>query len=86
MQTQIAAVSAGICQGEPVLDLSDREREDCEVAVEIFMTGSGEIVDMVRLGEGRPFTKAEMEKLLSLCKKGTGKLCREEKKITGELA
>ena len=36
-------------------------------------------------GEGRPFTKEELTRLMSLAKKGTAKLCREQKKIIGEI-
>ena len=85
MGTQIAAVSAGICQGEPVLDPGEKELSQAEAVLTVWMTGQGEILQVYRTGEGRPISKGEMEKLLSLCKKGTGKLCREQKKITGEL-
>ena len=44
-----------------------------------------EFVEVQGTGEGRPFKKDELQKLLSLGRKGTAKLCREQKKITGEL-
>ena len=49
------------------------------------MTEKAEFVEIQGTGEGRPFTKEELNKLMSLARRGTGKLCREQRKITGDL-
>lgn len=85
LKSQVSAVSAGIYHGEPVLDLCYDEDSNADVDFNVVMTGDGDIVEVQGTGEGRPFKKEELAKMLSLCKKGNAKLCREQKKITGEL-
>lgn len=85
LRTQVSAVSAGIYEEEAVLDLNYAEDSHAIVDCNLVMTGEGEFVEVQGTGEGRPFKKDELQKLLSLGKKGTAKLCREQKKITGEL-
>ncbi len=85
LRTQVSAVSAGIYEDEAVLDLNYAEDSHAIVDCNIVMTGDGEFVEVQGTGEGRPFKKDELQKLLSLGRKGTAKLCREQKKITGEL-
>lgn len=84
LTSHVAAVSAGIFEDEAVLDLNYAEDSNAIVDCNIIMTGEGEFVELQGTGEDRPFTKDELQKLLSLGKKGTAKLCREQKKITGE--
>lgn len=85
LRTQVSAVSAGIFEDEVILDLNYAEDSHAIVDCNIVMTGNGEFVEVQGTGEGRPFQKDELQKLLSLGRKGTAKLCREQKKITGEL-
>lgn len=85
LRTHVSAVSAGIFEDEAVLDLNYAEDSHAIVDCNIIMTGEGEFVEVQGTGEGRPFKKDELQKLLSLGRKGTAKLCREQKKITGEL-
>lgn len=85
LRTQVSAISVGIYEGDAVLDLNYAEDSNAIVDSNIVMTGEGEFVEIQGTGEGRPFTKEELSKLVSLGKKGTAKLCREQKKITGEL-
>lgn len=85
LRTHVSAVSAGIYQDEAVLDLNYAEDSRAIVDCNIVMTGEGEFVELQGTGEARPFKKDELQKLLSLGRKGTAKLCREQKKITGEL-
>ncbi|MGE4548447.1 MAG: ribonuclease PH [Intestinibacillus sp.] len=85
LRTHVSAVSAGIFENEAVLDLNYAEDSHAIVDCNIVMTGEGEFVEVQGTGESRPFQKDELQKLLSLGRKGTAKLCREQKKITGEL-
>ncbi len=82
---QVSAVSAGIWEGEPILDLAYAEDSHAIVDANFVMTEKAEFVEIQGTGEGRPFTKEELNKLMSLARRGTGKLCREQRKITGEI-
>lgn len=86
LTSQVSAISVGIYEDEPILDLDYAEDSNAIVDCNIVMTGAGDFVEIQGTGEGRPFTKEELNKLISLGKKGTAKLCREQKKITGELS
>lgn len=82
---QVAAVSAGIWNDEPILDLAYEEDSHAIVDANFVMTEKGEFVEIQGTGEGRPFTKEEYTRLMSLARRGTAKLCREQRKITGEV-
>lgn len=62
----VAAVSVGVWQGEPVLDLSYTEDSRAEVDMNVVMTGSGEFVEVQGTAEKGTFSKAEMDRLLEL--------------------
>lgn len=81
----VSAVSVGVFEDEAVLDLNYAEDSHAIVDCNVVMTGAGAFVEVQGTGEGRPFSKEELTKLLSLGKKGTAKLCREQKKIIGNL-
>lgn len=82
---QVAAVSAGIWNDEAILDLAYEEDSHAIVDANFVMTEKGEYVEIQGTGEGRPFTKEELTRLMSLARRGTAKLCREQRKITGEV-
>lgn len=82
---QVAAVSAGIWNDEPILDLAYEEDSHAIVDANFVMTEKGEFVEIQGTGEGRPFSKEELNRLMSLARRGTAKLCREQRKITGEI-
>ena len=70
----VAAVSVGIFQREPILDLSYAEDSKAEVDMNVVMTGSGKFVEVQGTAETGSFTKEEMDTLLSLAQKGIEKL------------
>lgn len=82
---QVAAVSAGIWNDEAILDLAYEEDSHAIVDANFVMTEKGEFVEIQGTGEGRPFTKEELTRLMSMARRGTAKLCREQRKITGEV-
>lgn len=84
LRDTVSAVSAGVVEDEAVLDLCYAEDSRAQVDCNLVMTGSGQLVEIQGTGEERPFSREELLRLLSLGKKGTAKLCREQKKITGE--
>ena len=77
----VAAVSVGILDGEPILDLNYDEDSMCEVDMNIIMTGRGRFIEIQGTAEREPFGKEDMNKLLTLAKKGIGELIGIEKKV-----
>ena len=70
----VAAVSVGIVQGAPLLDLEYGEDSTCDTDMNVVMTGSGGFVEVQGTAEGQPFTRAEMDRLLALAAKGIADL------------
>jgi len=75
----IAAISVGIYQGEPVLDLDYPEDSGCDTDMNVVMTGSGGLVEIQGTAEGAPFTRAEMNVLVDLAEGGIAKLVALQK-------
>ena len=70
----VAAVSVGIVQGTPMLDLEYVEDAGCDTDMNVVMTGSGGFVEVQGTAEGTPFTRAEMDALLGLADQGIREL------------
>jgi ribonuclease PH len=70
----VAAVSVGIVDGEPRLDLEYVEDSACDTDMNVIMTASGRFVEVQGTAEGEPFSEGEMQALLMLAKKGVGEL------------
>ncbi|MES2783996.1 MAG: ribonuclease PH [Pseudomonadota bacterium] len=70
----VAAVSVGIVQGLPLLDLEYVEDVSCDTDMNVVMTGAGHFVEVQGTAEGVAFTRAEMDELLRLAEKGIGEL------------
>jgi ribonuclease PH len=80
---QVAAISCGVFNGHPVLDLDYEEDSNAEADANFVLTGSGDIVEIQATGEKRGFSEAEFEALFSLAKKGIGELCTLQRAATG---
>ncbi|HBU28552.1 MAG TPA: ribonuclease PH, partial [Thiobacillus sp.] len=70
----IAAVSVGVVQGQPVLDLDYVEDSDCDTDMNVVMTGNGGIVEVQGTAEGAPFSRATLEALLDLATTGIARI------------
>jgi len=70
----VAAVSVGIVQGTPLLDLEYVEDSACDTDMNVVMTGAGHFVEVQGTAEGVAFSRAEMTALLDLAEKGIGEL------------
>jgi ribonuclease PH len=70
----VAAVSVGIVQGTPMLDLEYVEDAGCDTDMNVVMTGSGGFVEVQGTAEGVPFSRAEMDALLGLADQGIREL------------
>ena len=71
---QVAAVSCGVCEGQPVLDLDYEEDSSAEADSNFVLTGAGTIVEIQATGEKRGFTRAEFERLFQLAEGGCAEL------------
>jgi ribonuclease PH len=76
----IAAISVGIYQGNPVLDLDYVEDSDCDTDMNVVMLGSGHFVEVQGTAEGHPFSREEMDALLELAKHGITQLVQMQQK------
>jgi ribonuclease PH len=74
LRDHIAAISCGICNGTPVLDLDYAEDSEAETDANFVMTGSGHIVEVQGTAEKTPFSEEQLLALLALARKGVGKL------------
>ncbi len=70
----VAAISVGIVQGTPLLDLEYTEDSACDTAMHVVLTGAGHFVEVQGTAEGVAFTRAEMDQLLALAEKGITEL------------
>ena len=70
----VAAISVGIVQGTPLLDLEYVEDSACDTDMNVVMTGSGNFVEVQGTAEGAAFTRAEMDALLALAENGIQQL------------
>src|SRR5512140_2102802 len=79
----VAAVSVGMYQGEPVLDLDYAEDSACDTDMNVVMTGSGGFVEVQGTAEGAPFSRAEMDTLLQIAQTGIAQLVAAQKQALG---
>jgi ribonuclease PH len=70
----VAAVSVGITNGKALLDLNYDEDHRAEVDFNVVMTGNGRFVEVQGTAEGKPFTQAQLERLLALARAGIERL------------
>jgi ribonuclease PH len=70
----VAAISVGIVQGTPLLDLEYTEDVGCDTDMNVVMTGAGHFVEVQGTAEGAAFTRQEMDSLLALADKGIQEL------------
>jgi ribonuclease PH len=70
----VAAISVGIVEGTPLLDLEYVEDVNCDTDMNVVMTGKGHYVEVQGTAEGVAFTRAEMDELLRLAEKGISEL------------
>lgn len=79
IRDHVAAVSVGIFQGAPVLDLDYPEDAGCDTDMNVVMTGAGGIVEIQGTAEGEPFTRQQTETLLDLASIGINELIAAQK-------
>jgi ribonuclease PH len=79
----VAAISVGIVQGTPLLDLEYTEDSACDTDMNVVMTGAGGFVEVQGTAEGAAFSRDEMGSLLGLADKGIRELIAAQKRALG---
>ncbi len=79
----VAAVSVGMYGGEPLLDLDYAEDSSCDTDMNVVMTGDGRFVEVQGTAEARPFTRAELDAMLSLAATGIRSLHAAQREALG---
>ncbi len=79
----VAAVSVGLYEGVPVIDLDYAEDSGCDTDMNVVMTGSGGFVEIQGTAESEPFSSAQMDALLALAMRGIAELIAKQKAALG---
>jgi ribonuclease PH len=83
IRDHVAAISVGVFQGAPVLDLDYAEDSKCDCDMNVVMTGAGGFVEVQGTAEGEPFDRKELDALLGLAQRGISQLVGSQKKALG---
>jgi ribonuclease PH len=75
----VAAVSVGIVDGVPVLDLDYEEDSICDTDMNVVVTGAGGIVEIQGTAEGTPFSRSELDALIALAGNGIAQIIAAQK-------
>src|SRR5262245_49673549 len=81
----VAAISVGIVDGEPLLDLAYDDDSRAQVDMNIVKTGSGQFIEVQGTAEGLPFGRESLNALLDLADQGIKQLVEKQKAIVGHL-
>jgi len=84
LNDHVAAVSCGLYQGKPILDLDYEEDSSADADANFVLTGSGDIVEIQGTAETGPFSEKAFLAMLTLAGKGVGELVALQKKALGE--
>jgi len=79
----VAAISVGVFQGLPVLDLDYVEDSDCDTDMNVVMTDAGHFVEVQGTAEGAAFDRSTMNRLLDLAEAGIADLVKLQKAALG---
>ncbi len=80
IRDHVAAISVGIVQGTPLLDLEYIEDAVCDIDMNVVMTGAGNFVEVQGTAEGAPFSRQQMDAVLALAEKGISDLVALQKR------
>ncbi|HZP91985.1 MAG TPA: ribonuclease PH [Burkholderiales bacterium] len=79
----VAAVSVGVFEGAPILDLDYAEDSACDTDMNVVMTGSGRLVEVQGTAEGEPFTRAQLDAMLALAERGIREIVAAQRAALG---
>jgi ribonuclease PH len=77
----VAAISVGVVDGVPVLDLDYHEDSQAEVDMNVVMTGTGKFIEVQGTAEGHPFGQEALQSMLRLAESGIGKLTIQQRDV-----
>jgi ribonuclease PH len=77
----VAAISVGLHEGNPLLDLDYSEDSSCDTDMNIVMTGSGGFVEIQGTAEGAPFSREMMDQMSELAAQGIKELIQLQKNV-----
>jgi ribonuclease PH len=83
LRDHVAAVSVGIVEGTPLLDLDYREDSACDTDMNVVMTGAGGFVEVQGTAEGAPFSREQFDLLLELARGGIASLVAAQRASLG---
>ena len=83
LKDSVAAISVGVYEGTPVLDLDYLEDSSCDTDMNVVMTGKGGFVEIQGTAEGEAFTHEEMNAMLALADLGIKALSLKQKQVLG---
>jgi ribonuclease PH len=83
LRDSVAAISCGVFEGTPVLDLDYAEDSTAETDANFVLTGSGGIVEIQATAEGAPFDEAAFNRMLALARAGVAELTRQQRAALG---
>jgi len=86
LRDSVSAVSVGIVEGEPMLDLAYVEDVAADTDMNVVVTGRGSFVEVQGTAEGTPFERSELDRLLDLALAGTTELARIQREALGKSA
>ena len=83
LRDAVAAISVGIVDGVPLLDLAYTEDSACDTDMNVVMTGQGGMIEVQGTAEGAAFTRAELNQLLDLAQGGIAQLHQAQRQSLG---
>jgi ribonuclease PH len=81
LRDYVAAVSVGMFNGQPVLDLDYDEDSNCETDMNVVMTGSGGVIEVQGTAEGKAFTREQLNQMLDLAASGITQLIAQQRLV-----
>jgi len=84
IRDQVAAVSVGILEGTPLLDLEYVEDSACDTDMNVVMTSSGGLIEVQGTAEGAPFSRSQLDSMLELAGRGIGQLIDLQKQALAQ--
>lgn len=82
--SEVAAVSVGIIENTPILDLAYIEDSEAEVDMNIVCTGAGKFIELQGTAEREPFSREQMDEMLLLAEKGVAKLFEIQRSVLAD--
>ncbi len=80
----VAAVSVGVWNGQPVLDLDYAEDSSCDTDMNVVMNDGGGFIEIQGTAEGHAFRREEMQAMMDLAEKGVGELIEAQRAALAE--